>query len=477
VSGLDAVQLALGDAQFLGSTLIKQAIVITGTSAGTFRGDLLLRDGYIVDVAPELDAGDAEVVDASGYIVCAGFIDAHRHLWHALFKGFVYDIGLMDVFANLYGVYCWRFIPDDIYAATLLGRLTALDAGVTTVLDWAHNHATPDMEDAAIQALHDAGGRSVFGYGFGADRLSPASLERYHAQPRAFSSAERIRKSLPDDDALLSSCYLGLEPGYVISMEACKKEFAIARELGMRISVHINSLGSESTVFASIEAMHAEGLLSEDTTYVHLTGTTDHGLKLIADTGGTTSLSPQVEAHMPSMTPPPTGRLLAAGLRPSLSLDGAASGSEDFFSQMRSTFDVERALTKTGAHPSTDTQLTLKDVFEFATVQGARALGQQHRLGSIAAGKAADLLFINTTSPNMMPVLDPLAAVVFHASIGDIDTVLVHGTPVKRDGRLVADLAKVSHRIEEAVDRLYWQADLPPTAVRPHPAVRPHNCR
>ena len=459
----------------MGSTLIKQAIIITGTAAGTFRGDLLLRDGHIVDVGPQLQVADAEVINASDYIVCAGFIDTHRHLWQTLFKGFVYDRDLLDVFANLYAPYSLRFTPDDIYAATLMGRLAALDAGITTVLDWAHNATTPEMEDAGIQALRDAGGRSVFGHGYRGDRLIPGCVEHYHDQPRTFEAAERIRNLLPDDDALLSSCYLGLEPGYLISMEACKKEFSVARELGMRISIHINSLGPDYTIFASLEAMHAEGMMGDDATYVHLTGSTDHGLQLIADTGGTASVSPQVEAHMPSMTPPPTGRLLAVGVRPSLSLDSASAGSEDFFSQMRAAFDVERAVCKTGAPLYPDYQLTLSDVFDFATVQGARALGQQHRLGSITAGKVADLLFIRTTSPNMMPVLDPVAAVVFHASVSDIDTVLVHGTPVKRDGRLLKDLTDIRRRIEEAVDRLYWRADsgLHPAAIRPQPAVQP----
>jgi cytosine/adenosine deaminase-related metal-dependent hydrolase len=480
VTQFNAPTVDLQDARFhaAGSTLIKQAIIVTGTVQGIFRGDLLLRDGRIADVAPLLEVSDAEIIDGSGYIVCAGFVDTHRHLWQSVFKGYVYDISLLEVFANLYAAYSTKFRADDMYAATLLGRLTALDAGITTVLDWAHNVPTPDVEDAAIQALRDAGGRTVFGHGFGLSRIT--DIPRYHDQPRAFEAAERTRKLLPDDDALLSSCYLGIEPGYQISMEACAREFAIARELGMRISVHINSLGDGGAPSDTLKAMHAEGLMGDDVTYVHLSGTTDHGLKLIADTGGTASVSPQVDAHVPSFTAPATGRLLAAGVRPSLSLDSPAAGSEDMFSQMRSAFDVERTIAKNSFEPRPkDYQITVSDVLEFGTLQGARALGQDHRLGSIARGKEADLLFIATTSPNMMPVLDPVAAVVFHASMSDVDTVLVSGNPVKRGGRLVADLGDVRRRVEETVAHLYWQADsgLPAEAIRPHAAVSPLSCR
>lgn len=471
----DATMLNLQQARFdpARSTLVKNAIIITGTSMGTFRGDLLLRDGIIADVAPSIEAADAEIVDASKHIVCAGFIDTHRHLWMTLYKSFIYDINLLKVFSDLYGVYSGRCRPEDIYAGTLLGRLAALDAGITTVLDWAHNSTTPEMEDAGIDALRKAGGRTVYGHGFAGNRL--VDLARYRDQPRTFEAAERIRKLLPDDDALLSSCYLGLEPNFLISMEACAREFQIARELGMRISVHINSLSADGTPFPSLEAMHAAGLMGDDITYVHLTGSTDHGFKLIADTGGTASISPQVEAHVPSFTPPPAVRLITAGIRPSLSLDSAAAGSEDFVSQMRAIFDVERTLAKSGVEPrSAAYNVTLDDVLDFATLQGARALGQEHRLGSVSAGKEADLLFIDTRSPNMLPVLNPIASVLFHSSMGDIDTVLVHGKPVKRGRRLLADVDKVADLVEESVARLYWGGnDLPDNVtIRPHPATK-----
>jgi cytosine/adenosine deaminase-related metal-dependent hydrolase len=473
-----AVDLQLARFEPGGSTLVKNAIVISGTSAGTFRGDLLLRGGVIAEVAPRVEAAGAEVVDAAGYIVCAGFIDTHRHMWQSLYKGFVYDITLQEVFSDVYGVHSPRFRPQDMYAGTLLSRLTALDAGITTVLDWAHNSTTPEMEDAGIDALRAAGGRAVFGHGFAGDRV--VDVERYRDQPRTFKAAERVRSLLPDDDALLSSCYLGLEPPYLISVEACAEEFRIARELGMRISVHINSLSADGVPFPSLEAMHAAKLMGDDVTYVHLTGSTDQGLRLVGETGGTASISPQVEAHCPGFTPPPAVRLIEAGVRPSLSLDSTAAGSEDLVSQMRALFDVERALAKKAAESqSAGYTLTLEDVFDFATLQGARALGQERRLGSVTAGKEADLLFIDTQTPNMLPVLNPVASVVFHSSIGDIDTVLVHGTPVKRGGRLLANLAEVRRQVEESLDYLYWNAgrELPEKAVRPHPAAAPRSAR
>ncbi|WP_319520653.1 amidohydrolase family protein [uncultured Martelella sp.] len=475
----DTTPHALAWAQFdpARATLVKQAIIISGSDKGTFRGDLLLRDGHIFDIGPELDIGDidAEIIDASSYIVSPGFIDTHRHLWLSAFKGLSYDSHLADVFANLYGVYSPRFRPQDHYAITRLARLAALDAGVTTMLDWAHNIASPEHEDAAIQAHRDIGGRTVFGHGYGSDRLF--DVDRYYDQARSFAGAERTRKLLPDDDALLSSCFLGLEPPQLISLDACKREFEIARELGMRISIHIVSADRNFQPCATLEMMYEAGMMGPDVTWVHLTGASDHELKLIAETGGSASVAPHVDSHF--MSPPPTGRLMAAGIRPSLSIDSANAASEDFFSQMRTAFGVERTISMSGFEERPEGfKITLDDIFEFATFQGARALGQEKRLGTIEPGKVADLLFIDTTSPNMVPVLNPVASVVFHASIGDIDTVLVHGKPVKRGGKLLADLDDVRHQAEDTIDHLFWQAqnEIPKTATRPHPAARSCAC-
>jgi len=432
----------------------------------------------IANLGTDIEApADAEIIDAADYIVCAGLIDTHRHLWQTLYKGLVYDLGIHEIFATVYGAYSMRFTAQDIYAGTLLGRLTALDAGITTVLDWAHNVTTLDMEDAGIQALKDAGGRSIFGHGYRGDRTVPSELHRFHDVPRTHEGAKRTRDALPDDDALVSSCFLAIEPPWLISLDACKKELEVARSLGMRTSMHVISFDENFQIVPSIKYMHEAGMLGEDLTFVHLTNATDDEFKIMKDAGVTASLCPQVDSHI--FAPPPTGRLLMAGIRPSLSLDTAACGSEDYFSQMRSVFDVERTIARANFQSRPEGyDLTISDVFDFATVQGADAIGQGHRLGSITVGKQADILFVNTKSPNMMPVLDPLASLVFHANVSDIDTGLVAGNPVKRNGMLLADVDKLREQVEESVERLYWkpEEELPEWAYKPHPAARPFCC-
>lgn len=455
-------------------TLVKQAIVVTGTAAGEFRGDILIDGGHIVAIEPQIEAADVEVVDGFDYLVTAGFVDTHRHLWQTALKGFAYDLTLMQYLHRVYGGHAANFRPEDIYASTYLGRLAALDAGVTTVLDWSHNVNSTEMEDAGIQAHKDAGGRSVFGHGYSADRqLNPM---KYHKEPRSFALAKRVRDLLPSDDALVTCCFLGHEPGYFISIEACAQEYATARELGMRISTHLVSLGEDGGRFASIEALHKARLMGPDVTYIHLIAASAHELTLIADTGGTASVAAQLDAHFGGFESPPTGRLMMAGVRPSFSVDTVVAASEDFFSQMRAAIDVERVLIKNKFQPRPEGfEITLRDVFEFATYQGARATGLDKKIGTVEVGKEADLLFIRTDSPNMLPVNDPIASIVYSANVGDIDTVLVAGKAVKRNGRLVADMQRARDLIEKSVEHLYWQdkCGVHDAAVRPHPAAIP----
>ncbi len=116
-------------------------------------GDVLSEDEDIAAVAPSIDASDGEVVDAKGAIVIPGFIDSHRHTWETVVRGIAPDVTLDGYFALVLDSLAPAYRPQDVYAGTLLGALEAIDAGVTTLLDWSHINNTPDHTDEAIRAL------------------------------------------------------------------------------------------------------------------------------------------------------------------------------------------------------------------------------------------------------------------------------------------------------------------------------------
>ena len=127
-------------------TLIKGGTVISvDPDVGDFEtGDVLIEDGAIAAVGPSIDAGDAEVIDATDCLVLPGLIDTHRHTWQALFRNIASDWTLAHYFTGLHGTMSELYRPEDTYAGNLIGTLEALDSGITTLLDWSHNLNTPE---------------------------------------------------------------------------------------------------------------------------------------------------------------------------------------------------------------------------------------------------------------------------------------------------------------------------------------------
>ncbi len=134
--------------------------------------------------ATNLDATGAEVVDLTGRIVLPGFVDTHRHTWQSVVRNVASDWSLTEYLAGLHTGLSKYFRPEDTYAGNYLGALEALDSGITTLVDWSHNLATPAHADAAVKALKDTGMRAVFAHGGGSRQWGRRSRRRTTTPPR-----------------------------------------------------------------------------------------------------------------------------------------------------------------------------------------------------------------------------------------------------------------------------------------------------
>jgi cytosine/adenosine deaminase-related metal-dependent hydrolase len=222
-----------------------------------------------------------------------------------------------------------------------------------------------------------------------------------------------------------------------------------------------------------VKNMDDLGLLGSDTTYIHCTDSTDEELDLIAETGGTASVAPYVELLM-GHGPPPTGRLLQRGVRPSLSVDVVSSVPGEMFTQMRSALVYERigAFTDTPDEAFSPT-LTHKDVLEFATIDGARACALEDKVGSLSPKKQADMVLLNVDAINTAPMVDPIGTIVVFADTSNVDSVFVAGRAVKRHGDLVdVDLKKTLEQLDESRNHILGAGGLLPAwAAEPAAAV------
>ena len=129
------------------------------------QADVLIEGSKIVSVGPNQSVADAEVIDATNMSVMPGFVDTHRHIWQGILRNILPDALLDDYLRDILGVMAPVYRPQDAYAGNLISALGAIDAGVTTLLDWSHIQNSPEHSDAVIRALQESGLRAVFGYG------------------------------------------------------------------------------------------------------------------------------------------------------------------------------------------------------------------------------------------------------------------------------------------------------------------------
>jgi cytosine/adenosine deaminase-related metal-dependent hydrolase len=219
--------------------------------------------------------------------------------------------------------------------------------------------------------------------------------------------------------------------------------------------------------------MHDLGLMGPDTCYIHCTDSTDEELDLIKESGGTASVAPYVEMLM-GHGRPPTGRLLTRGVPVSLSVDVVSSVPGEMFTQMRTALVFERigAFTDT-PDDAFEPTLSHRAVLEFATIEGARAVALEDRVGSLSPGKQADIVLLKTNAINTAPMVDPIGTIVVFADTSNVDSVFVAGRAVKRHGELVGvNLDDVLRRLDESRNHILGEGELLPNwAAEPVAAV------
>jgi cytosine/adenosine deaminase-related metal-dependent hydrolase len=213
--------------------------------------------------------------------------------------------------------------------------------------------------------------------------------------------------------------------------------------------------------------------LGPDTTYIHSCTLTDQELDLIAASGGYFSLAVPIEMQMGHGTPP-IQRGLDRGIGLSLSVDVETNMPGDMFTQMRSAFALQRLL-KNEEHlfhfqvPDPHIAehraklLNVRDVLKLATIGGANANGLGSKTGTLTPGKQADLLLLDATRINVAPVSSATGAVVLAMDTSNVDSVMVAGKFLKRNGKLVGvNLNSLLRRAQTAHDAVMVRNGHPP---------------
>jgi cytosine/adenosine deaminase-related metal-dependent hydrolase len=410
--------------------------------------DVLVLDGLIKEIGSQIKAPDGALeIDASGGIVMPGMIDTHRHMWQTAMRAYGADWTLSQYFVWYYLEHGRKFRPQDIYAGNLLSAIEAIDAGVTTSVDWSHGLQTTDHADAAVDALEAVNGRFVLAYG----NIQKGPWE-WSADP-AFKDFYRRRFDGKGD-------MLGFQMAFDVTGDPEFPEraaFAVARDLGVAVTTHSGVWGA--TGDDSIRLMHENDCMGPTTVFVHASTLSDDSYHRIAASGGSASVSTESEQSA-GQGYPSSWKLRQFDIPISLSQDTSVWWSADLFTAMRTTIGADRSRQHFEAKRDGDTvthlDLRCEEVLHWATRGGAVALGLDSKVGSLEVGKRADLVLLkNDESPVMLPILNPYGHVVMQAQRAEVDTVVIDGNLVKHEHRLLGvDLARARAVVEETVSYL-----------------------
>lgn len=435
--------------------------------------DVLVVGEDIEAIGPSLEVPEGtHEIDATGGVIMPGMIDTHRHMWQTAMRGYGADWTLTQYFVWYYLEHGTAFRPEDIAAGNLLSAWDALDAGVTTSVDWSHGLSTLDHAEAALEALEGTGGRFVF---------APGNI---FAGPAEWSSSPDFKKFVerrnPRTDMLKFQLAFDVtgDPAFPE-----KGAFEVARELDLPVTTHAGVWGATND--DGVRLMHEHGFMTPGTVYVHAATLSQDSYQRIAATGGSVSLSTESEQSC-GQGYPPSWVLRQHDIPMSLSIDTSVWFSSDLFVAMRTTLGADRSYEHLRAHEAGETvthsALRAEHVVDWATRGGAAALSLDHAVGSLEVGKKADVVLLkNDASPTSFPLINPYGHVALQAGRGDVHTVLVNGRCVKHEHRLVGvDLASVRSKVEATVEHLRstlgeeaWQQgmnpDIPETRILDNP--------
>jgi cytosine/adenosine deaminase-related metal-dependent hydrolase len=424
------------------------------------KGDVLITGGKIAAIAADL--GDAAanadvVVDAAGMIVIPGFHDTHRHCWQGQMRRLIPDVSTLgEYMATTHGLLALHYRPEDIYLGNLISGLGAIDAGITTLMDFSHNPRSLEHAEAAIAAHADTGIRAV--WACCAAFQGPLTLdwpnELINLKKRFFST----------DDQLLTM-RLGLMgvPVSEVDTSLTPAHLAFARDLGVSISTD-GVIGDPAA--EAVEACGKAGVLGPDLTLIHCTALTELAWKYIADSGTTVSLAATSDAQLGiGASIPPIQLALDHGVQPALSIDVEISLSYDMFTQMRVVLNTQHMLSLNkrflGEKHYPDA-ISTRDVLRYATIEGARANGLESKSGSLTPGKDADIVLVDASSLNAMPLNNAVGTVVSGSDSRNIDTVFIGGNVRKWRGRVLGfDPGKLNEALTKSRDYLFEKSKYP----------------
>lgn len=413
-------------------------------------GDVHVKNGAVVAVGKNLKAPGAAVLDGRRMIVMPGFVDTHWHMWTTYLRCMAGD-KMEDGYFPITTLYGQLMQPEDMYYSTRLAAAEAIYSGTTTLNDECHNVRSYEHAEQDIRALSELGVRAQWSYG-PYRGMPPGQLRDLAGFEKLHADWTRV-----SNEGLITLAYTwgglpgvnGGNPPSAESVANARKEIETVRGLGARITMHLAS--RENTPAGQVRAQ--ADYLKKDTLLIHMLATSPDEMKLVASSGASISVSPGSELRIGyGLTK--ACDFMDTGINVAVSVDTAPlTGNCHMPGILKLLRNAECAKAQN------EFKLSARRALEMGTIQGARALGIEDKVGSLRPGKRADMIMINTDVINMGVFTDPAHMVIEAAEPSNVDTVVIDGRILKRNGKftalvpeqIISDAVATRERVRERI--------------------------
>jgi 5-methylthioadenosine/S-adenosylhomocysteine deaminase len=439
------------------TTLIRSATILTmNDGLDIVDGAVTVRDGRILSIGAEPSAPCDRVINAGGDYLLPGFIQTHVHLCQTLFRGYADDMPLLEWLQRRIWPMEAAHSPATLRAAVRLAAAELLLSGTTTALTMESVHDT----DVVFETLADVGLRATVGKCMmDSDDNVPSRLREETQRSIDESVALRARWEGAANGRLRAA----FAPRFAVSCSRRLLEAVAALSASGRVIVHTHASESRDEVdvvrrlsggLSNLEYLNATGLASERLCAAHCVWVSDAEQALMAEFDVKVMHCPGSNLKLGSGIAPVVD-MRKRGICVSLGADGAACNNRlDMFDEMRLAATLQAMRSAPGA-------LTARDVLWMATREGARALGLQDELGSVEAGKRADLILVSRDRPHLSPDADPWSTLVYGARGTDVRMTMVDGEVLVDEFRLVRlDGAEIASDARHAAREVAGRAGL-----------------
>lgn len=416
-------------------TLFKNATLVTmNAHREIIKGDLLVEGSYITAIGPKIEASAERMIDLHGDLLIPGLIQTHVHLCQTLFRGQADDLELLDWLKLKIWPLEGAHDAESLYDSAQLGIGELFLGGTTTIVDMETVHHT----EHAFQAILDSGIRALAGKCLmdnPGENIPPTLGETTEDSLR--KSSDLYEQFHGKGNGRLEVAFM---PRFMISCtDFLLREVArLAREKKMFVHTHAaENLGEIRKVqsrsgLRNIQYLDKIGLTGPQVILAHCIWLEAEEIGILADSGTRVAHCPSSNLKLASGVAP-IPELLKRGVAVSLGADGAPCNNNlDCFVEMRHAALIQKPLHGPTVMPA-------QQVFEMATIAGARAIGHEHDLGSLETGKKADLAVVSRGGLHTWPNehTDVYAQLVYQVQAADVCSTMVDGQLVMQDRQLL----------------------------------------